>query len=280
MFIFIVLIALLLFGCVDDTTNSKGVKMVVTGFLYAKNPSSEKIKLTSMLSFSEGDSIIEVIDDAEVTISSDDISKKLITIGNGSYLFDEEVLIEANKTYTLNIEYDGITTSAQSTVPTKPKIKSLSDTMISFKDNITFSEMRDQADNLASVSVDIDVGSNFSHYIIVKCIESGKKEIIWDSLSLFMAGPDFTHISNPSFESSFKITANELRFVGKHRIIVISLNKEYVDAYNTRTQDLNTLNEPTSNIINGLGLFTSFNSDTTFFTVVKDTTNQKNVLRD
>jgi hypothetical protein len=89
-----------------------------------------------------------------------------------------------------------------------------------------------------------------------------------------MVGSNFTYYSNPSSESSFGITARALRFVGKHRIIVTRVNQEYVDAYNTKTQDLNTLNEPTSNITNGLGLFTSFNSDTTFFTVVKDTTNK------
>jgi hypothetical protein len=40
---------------------------------------------------------------------------------------------------------------------------------------------------------------------------------------------------------------------------VYRINQEYADLYRTRQQDSRDLNEPLSNVVNGLGVFSAFN---------------------
>lgn len=47
-----------------------------------------------------------------------------------------------------------------------------------------------------------------------------------------------------------------------------SVNDEYVNLYNSLNQDSRELNEPYTNIQNGLGIFTAFNSDTLYLQVI------------
>jgi len=53
--------------------------------------------------------------------------------------------------------------------------------------------------------------------------------------------------------------------LGKHRVKVYRVNQEYADLYQSRNQDSRDLNEPLTNIVNGLGVFSAFNSDSVFF---------------
>jgi len=50
---------------------------------------------------------------------------------------------------------------------------------------------------------------------------------------------------------------------------VFRVNQEYVDLFENIDQDSRNLNEPPTNIANGLGIFTAFNSDSIFFEVKK-----------
>lgn len=58
---------------------------------------------------------------------------------------------------------------------------------------------------------------------------------------------------------------------GLHRVRVYRVNQEYADLYDTRQQDSRDLNEPLTNIVNGLGIFSAFNSNEIYFTAVKGT---------
>ncbi|MBC8181278.1 hypothetical protein H8E88_09140 [candidate division KSB1 bacterium] len=46
---------------------------------------------------------------------------------------------------------------------------------------------------------------------------------------------------------------------------VFRVNQEYGDLYQSRNQDSRDLNEPLTNIVNGLGVFSAFNCDSVFF---------------
>ncbi len=47
------------------------------------------------------------------------------------------------------------------------------------------------------------------------------------------------------------------------------INAEYAQLYGNRTQDSRDLNEPPSNIRNGLGVFSAFNISSVFFEVAE-----------
>lgn len=78
----------------------------------------------------------------------------------------------------------------------------------------------------------------------------------------------FQMITEPTNNNYYGIDARDLEYFGTHRIVFTSVNDEYVYLYNSLSQDSRELNEPFSNIENGLGIFTAFNSDTLYLEVV------------
>ena len=75
-------------------------------------------------------------------------------------------------------------------------------------------------------------------------------------------------ITQPTNDNFYSIDIRQLTHYGTHRIVFTSVNDEYVNLYSSLNQDSRELNEPYSNIENGLGIFTAFNSDTLYFQVV------------
>ena len=80
----------------------------------------------------------------------------------------------------------------------------------------------------------------------------------------------FRFVSEPTNESSLSFLAGTLVSFGSYTVEVFHINQEYADLYENRTQDSRDLNEPPSNINNGVGVFSAFNSDRRTFYVVPD----------
>ena len=78
----------------------------------------------------------------------------------------------------------------------------------------------------------------------------------------------FEMVTQPTNGSYYAIVPLQLKYYGTHRIIITSVNDEYVNLYSSLNQDSRELNEPYSNVTNGLGIFTAFNSDTLYLEVV------------
>ncbi len=89
-----------------------------------------------------------------------------------------------------------------------------------------------------------------------------------DDLPFKRGGFIFQMVTRPVNDDFYEISPRELTHFGTHRVIVFSVNEEYVNLYETQEQDTRKLNEPFSNIENGLGIFASFSSDTLYFEVV------------
>ena len=77
-------------------------------------------------------------------------------------------------------------------------------------------------------------------------------------------------ISQPINRNSFRLNFRMVTHYGRHRVKLYRINQEYADLYETRQQDSRDLNEPLTNIQNGLGVFSAFNSDSVFFNVVPE----------
>ena len=78
----------------------------------------------------------------------------------------------------------------------------------------------------------------------------------------------FQMVTQPTNANFYSVDLRQLTHYGTHRIIFTSVNDEYVSLYNSLNQDSREMNEPYSNITNGLGIFTAFNSDTLYLEVV------------
>jgi hypothetical protein len=77
-------------------------------------------------------------------------------------------------------------------------------------------------------------------------------------------------ITQPTERDSLTVSAFSLTHYGRHRATLYRVNQEYVDLYASRQQDSRDLNEPLTNIKNGLGIFTAFNCDSVFFYARKE----------
>ncbi len=80
----------------------------------------------------------------------------------------------------------------------------------------------------------------------------------------------FRFISQPTTDTLYSINLLSLRDLGPHEVKVYRVNEEYNDLYENRAQDSRDLNEPPSNISNGLGVFSAFNSQSVLFVVVRE----------
>ena len=72
----------------------------------------------------------------------------------------------------------------------------------------------------------------------------------------------------PVAADSFAVSPFSLAYYGLHEVRVYQVNNEYAALYESRLQDSRDLNEPATNIRNGLGVFSAFSSRTVFFRAV------------
>jgi hypothetical protein len=77
-------------------------------------------------------------------------------------------------------------------------------------------------------------------------------------------------ISSPTNLNEYSISRMDVRYYGTYEVKVYRVNQEYADLYGSRQQDSRDLNEPLSNIENGLGIFSAFNSVAVCFKAVKE----------
>lgn len=105
------------------------------------------------------------------------------------------------------------------------------------------------------------------YYMVITNLETNPVKIIDDNAFPNRPTGNFNFTSSPTRADNFTIRFIQLEQFGKHRIKLFRVNKEYADLYDSKQQDSRNLNEPVTNVKNGLGVFTAFNVDSVFFEV-------------
>jgi len=117
---------ILLFSCqkeIDVDLNSSNPKTVIEAN-YTAEDSTVRIKITQTSNYFDGNSS-PIIDGATVTITDKNgLSQPITGLGNGEYELSNYVPI-FNSTYTLSVTFNGITYSAQSTLPSPTPLKDI-----------------------------------------------------------------------------------------------------------------------------------------------------------
>ena len=250
--------------------------VVIMGYLYAGEPvdavrvsSTVALDVDSMLSPPINDAVVALIRDSvryELTPSSGD---------SGYYHYDgSDLAVNVGDEFAIEVQYYGNTASGETIVPTPPKGVTISDDTMTvvvydFDDmvpGIFPGDLEDEEELVVTWNND-DLEL---HYVVVENIDTAAVEI--ETGDRFMppggGGGDhspFRFISEPTRRDSFTVTTRSLTYTGLHRVKVYRVNQEYDDLYEGRQQDSRDLNEPLTNITDGLGVFTAFNSDSVFF---------------
>ncbi|MCR9251173.1 MAG: DUF4249 domain-containing protein [bacterium] len=249
---------------------------VVEAFITAdENIYDIKIKETTSIIQEE---IIDIpFPDATVTISANQESIELVYDDiTGKYIDPSNSYeIEVGQEYEINIQLEDINATSSTVVPEKPTGLKLTDSVLIVPELLPTVFLRDQITELFDEEVITLSWTSVPdrHYFVV--IESQvdsidyilPQEIPEESLELLSS---FKFISEPTQDTTFNIIAVALETYGQHVAKVYSVNQEYVDLFNSATQDSRDLNEPPSNVENALGIFTAFAVDSIEFTVRKE----------
>ncbi len=244
---------------------------VVEAYLYVDKEDNQ-VKLSNMISFGSDTVGGEMITGAQITMHHKPDSWILTHNDSipGTYYLEEELTMTAGDTFSLSVELDEEVLTAITIIPDDPPPVSMSayrinipkvESMMGFREI----EMPDP------LELTWDNPEAKYYFLNIQNIESYPISVMPDPPAdrpFAGGGFAFQMITQPTNDNFYTIDLRQLTHYGTHRIIFTSVNDEYVSLYNSLNQDTRELNEPYSNIENGLGIFTAFNSDTLYFEVV------------
>lgn len=262
----------LLTGCFEsDMVFEDQYAPVVEAYLYV-DKEVDNIQLSSMISFGTDSSGGEKITDALMVLEGEADSWVLSHDEStpGRYYMEKHLEMVPGDTFRLRIELEEESLSAITVIPGEPPAVSMSSRSISIP---KVDNMMDFKNVVMPDPVELtwnNPGAKY-YFLNIQNIESYPIPIMPDppENSRFATGGFlFQMITQPTNDSYYFIDIRQLEYFGTHRIVFTSVNDEYVYLYNSLNQDTRELNEPYTNIENGLGIFTAFNSDTLYLEVL------------
>ena len=246
---------------------------VVEGFLYANSP-VEDIHVSRMIPFGSDSTTNFAINDLSITLNDGEKDFLLSpSAGDSGYYHypGNDLMIQEGKTYRLNFSFNGEEIQAETQVPSPPLGIKLSTQSVEIQqidfDAIFSGGGRPNFNEIDPIEISWDNPEQSFYYVLIENIDSNPEDIIVGELPF--GRPNFNFITEPTEESNFFLLPQTLEQFGTHRVVLFKVNSEYVDLYENASQDSRNLNEPLSNVENGLGVFTSFNSDTLYLEVNK-----------
>jgi len=238
---------------------------VVDAYLIA-GQSVDSIRITQSNSYTSSDTLLITLDNLSITINDGEQDYSLDPIGDGYYK-NENLLIENDKSYTLQFEHDGKEVSSSTYVPPKREV-SLTAEEIELE-KITQGSFGGGPGNIGNRPDPVDVvwdnPEGDYYYVLIENIEDNPEDVN----ELFAQfGINFTFVTQPEITDAHSINARrDLTQFGTYRIVVFRVNAEYVALYESAGSSSQTISEPPNNIDNGLGIFTGVSSDTVFLEV-------------
>jgi hypothetical protein len=241
--------------------------VVVQAYLYANEPVND-IRLTSTVPLDADTSDAPAISDAEIILIKEGQFFDIEPDPNrkGYYLYPgDDLKVETGDDFTIEINYHEQYITANTQVPEAPEELIISDEILYIPDFYNMGYFDRSLLDSAAVEVTWKNEDGSLFFIVLDNIEENPMEIE----SGFPSFPN-RFISQPINRDSFRINFRLVTHYGRHRIKLYRINQEYADLYETREQDSRDLNEPLTNIKNGLGVFSAFNCDSIFFTAIAE----------
>ncbi len=254
-------------NCTEDILTEPIVEsemVVVSAFLFA-GEKIEKIQLTKTFPLGSEDTVAVPINDAQVYLTKNgkDYLLKNKPDQNGYYFYDgNDLKVESGDMFYLRVNYNNQTITAATVVPTKPAQVSISKQTLILT-SVT-QGMGGVIQDTNSIKVSWGNPDSSLYYIVIQNLETNPTLIPVTSTR----GGSMKVTFPPNTTSEFLIARRNLTYLGQHVAIVYKVNQEYADLYESRTQSSKNLNEPISNIKNGLGVFSAFASDAVNFNVI------------
>jgi hypothetical protein len=243
-------------GCGDGPESPSLDQIVVRGYLFAGEPVRD-VQLTASVLIGASDTTGPPISDASVTLQRNGVSYILVSdkSRSGYYVYQgNDLVVTSGDRFHLEAVRGEVHVTASTTVPTKPQALKVSrDTLVVHVRTI-FGNFQQVYSN-DSLVVRWGGSDNELYYTVMTNIESTPQRILSDSL------PGFGFMSQPTSQLQYSVPVQNIKYVGRYIVRVYKVNQEYADLYRSRQQDTRSLNEPLTNVLNGLGVFSAFACD-------------------
>ena len=257
-------------GCSNNPVIPVETQVVLRGYLYANQPVQD-IQLASSVSILSSDTSDPPITNASVVLLKGSSSYQLAPnpAQPGFYYYPgSDLSVDVGDEFQIRVDAEGQVVTAETAVPTKPLGASLSANVMRFqRDTIVtrFGTTRVSVTGLDTETVSWTNSSGDYFYITVESTDSTRQLLRGDSVVTRFLGR-FT--SEPTNQSSYRVNNNIFQYTGGYLLRLYHVNNEYANLYRSRDQDSRTLNEPLTNVKNGLGVFSAFASDSLSCSVV------------
>jgi hypothetical protein len=266
--------AILLGGCNNDlSVVPESDLLVVRAYLYAGEPVTD-IQISGTFGLSADTTAGLPINDATVTLEKGGVIFPLtLSPGDSGYYHytGQDLVVNVGDEFHLTVERNGTVVTAETTIPSPPtQVTISSDEMLieSFEFGSGRPPFGGFGQDSSAISVSWPNENEDFYFVIVKNLED-ELEPINDFPGFFGAFRSFR--SAPVREDEYQVTRQDLTYWGLHEVRVYRVNQEYADLYAFGLQDSRNLNEPKSNIKNGLGVFAGFSSKVVRFTAMEAT---------
>ena len=215
--------------------------------------------------------------DANVALSADDLNllqvkvlyndqiRLIPSVGNGEYK-DLAFIPQEGVEYKLEFEFNNQTISSSTEILSKPENFKQSVTQIQMS-GIDFSTRPPTRPVMPDpVKLTWTNGDNSYYMVVIENMETATTAIN-DYGDREPPGRFFRNA--PTQTNQFEIQSMQFQYYGRHRLILYHLNADYAALYNDTGNSSQNLTNPTTNIENGLGIFTGINADTLLLNVIK-----------
>ncbi|HDY88274.1 MAG TPA: DUF4249 family protein [bacterium] len=244
--------------------------IVIRAYVYAGETVSD-IKITSTLPLGSEEQSAPPINDAQIAIIKNGTRYVLQTSpGDSGYYHysSSDLTIQTGDKLKIEVNYFDRVATGGTVVPEPTRGLSIS------KDELVVPDFSGFGFGMGGFNIDTtrirltvswENNNNSLHFITVENVESDPQQI--DTGMPFFRSRRF--ISQPTSRTNYIISFMNVTHLGRHCVKVYRINQEYADLYGSRTQNSRDLNEPLTNIKNGLGVFSAFNSESVFFNVTQ-----------
>lgn len=264
--VFVILLVLILQSCKTDNNLTSIYEDIPVIESYLNVGDTVRVKISRQVPFSEDNTAYsnENIDSLSLFITLNSRKYKLSSIGNGIYQSKEAVLIvEKDQELSLEFMFNKNLISANTNIPSTPE---------NYKQSVTSIKAVAQGGGSFSgsmpdpIELTWDNLDNSNYILVIENMETSPVLINDDNEK---APPARLFRSTPTTSNSIDLQVRRFNYYGKHRLILYHLNPDYASLYDSKGSSSQNLTNPSTNISNGLGIFTGVNSDTLYLNVVK-----------
>lgn len=249
----------LLCACDSSLLLPESERLVVRAYLYSGEPVRD-IQLTSTYAITSEDTVGAPINNASVTLEkAGRVYALALTPGDSGYYHyaGNDLTVTAGDRFKISVVRNNERATAATDIPPAPQNVQLS------AGDFVVSSTPTPFDT-SSITVSWDNPDESFYFVTVENIEAVRTPI--NDRQPFPRGAFFSR-SRPTRDSRYQIRRFDLSYLGQHRVRVYKVNQEYANLYAFGQQDSRNLNEPLTNIQNGLGVFAGFSSAELLFIV-------------